>query len=231
MSFDSRPSTQQVYADGRAGRARFLVTLASFVCALAFTAAIFAGSPAAAEKLRETIDPGPGPAAGTTGAPVPSVNSAAAQAFGWYTRYTLRLDIGGEQSVEVMAPPGGLQLTVRDMTGDRIPNDVVVTPALLHWPLTVLVNDGNNHFTVAISAKLPDSSASSEDQASGMPASADLSALVSPRFKPHAVSNRGGVLLPPRQEELLATSRIPSSPPHAIASSPGRAPPAFRTNT
>ena len=41
------------------------------------------------------------------------------------------------------------------MTGDNIQNDLVVRPALTHWPLIVLLNDGHNHFTVAISATLP----------------------------------------------------------------------------
>src|SRR5581483_10434645 len=65
----------------------------------------------------------------------------------WSVRYTLRLSTGsgGEQSIDVVAPPGGVQLALRDMTGDKVVNDLVVTPVLLHWPLTVLVNDGHNH--------------------------------------------------------------------------------------
>src|SRR5579862_3751346 len=52
----------------------------------------------------------------------------------------LQLSSGAEQSIAVAAPPGGLQLEMRDMTGDRVPNDLVLTPTLLRWPLTVLVN-------------------------------------------------------------------------------------------
>jgi hypothetical protein len=148
----------------------------------------------------------------------------------WYTRYTLKLDIGGEQSVEVMAPPGGLELAVRDMTGDKVQNDVVVTPALLHWPLTVLVNDGHNHFTVAISAKFPDSSASDQDQASGTRGFVDLSALVSAGFEHHALTDHGGFPLPPRQEGLFLSPVTAAMPLHAINSGSGRAPPSLVTS-
>ena len=75
------------------------------------------------------------------------------------TGYTIdvRLADGTEQLIPITAPPGGLQLQVRDMTGDNVQNDLVVRPALTHWPLIVLLNDGHNHFTVAISATLPSS--------------------------------------------------------------------------
>jgi hypothetical protein len=161
-----------------------------------------------------------------------SVAPAANPASGWYTRYTLRLklDVGGEQSVDVMAPPGGLELAVRDMTGDKVPNDVVVTPALLHWPLTVLVNDGHNHFTVAISAKSPDYSASEQEQASGTRGLVDLSALVSGGFEHHALSDHGGLPGPPRQQGLLPSVATSSTPLHTIASGSGRAPPSLVTS-
>ena len=161
-----------------------------------------------------------------------SVAPAANQTSGWYIRYTVRLklDMGGEQSVDVMAPPGGLELVVRDMTGDKVPNDVVVTPALLHWPLTVLVNDGHNHFTVAISAKFPDSSASEQEQASGTRGLVDISALVSGGFEHHALSDHGGLPVPPRQQGLLPSVVTSSTPLHAIASGSGRAPPSLATS-
>ena len=75
------------------------------------------------------------------------------------TRYTIdvRLADGSEQLIPITAPPGGLQLEIRDMTGDNVQNDLVVRPALTHWPLIVLLNDGHDHFTVAISATLPSS--------------------------------------------------------------------------
>jgi len=74
-----------------------------------------------------------------------------------YTKYTVELHLasGAEQSVIVRAPPGGLQVEMHDMTGDRVQNDVVLRPALLRWLPTVLVNDGHEHFEVAVSGTDP----------------------------------------------------------------------------
>src|ERR1700719_433106 len=90
-------------------------------------------------------------------APRLDVEAIVDEVLALYTRYTLRLHpaSGADQTIVVSAPVGGLELEMRDMTGDGIPNDLVVTPALLHLPLMVLVNDGNDHFTVAISASDP----------------------------------------------------------------------------
>src|SRR5450631_2336367 len=70
-----------------------------------------------------------------------------------YTKYTVQLHLvsGAEQSVILSAPPGGLRVEMRDMTGDKIPNDVVLRPALIRWVPTVLVNDGKGYFKVAVS--------------------------------------------------------------------------------
>jgi hypothetical protein len=163
----------------------------------------------------------------TAKSPSPAADS---QAPSWYAHYTLRLkaDTGDEQSIVVIAPPGGLKITKRDMTGDHVPNDVVITPALLHWPLTVLVNDGS-HFEVAISAANP-GSVSGPHQLSGGNGIWDISALSPSIFEPHTVSNRGGVLTPPMRERLLYSIEHLVFPLHAIASGPGRGPPASFTS-
>jgi hypothetical protein len=74
-----------------------------------------------------------------------------------FATYTVQLHLasGADQSVVVAAPPGGLQIEMHDMTGDKVPNDLILRPALLRWLPTVLVNDGHDHFTVAISAGDP----------------------------------------------------------------------------
>ena len=90
------------------------------------------------------------------------------QARAGYVRYMVRLQFasGAEQSIAVMAPPGGLRPEELDMTGDNVPNDLILTPALLHWPLTVLLNEGHDHYVVAISGVFPGSLGSGEDRAS-----------------------------------------------------------------
>jgi hypothetical protein len=229
-SRDGHPAARQ--ADKHAASARFCLTLASFFGGLAvavLTAALAACLLSGAKRSDTPRRPGhvtaPHSAAGAR-----FVAAAADPNSGWYTRYTLRFDeVGGEQSVVVMAPPGGLELSVRDMTGDKVQNDIVVTPALLHWPLTVLVNDGHNHFTVAISAKFPDSSASDQNKASGTRGPVDLSALVSAGFELHALTDRGGLPVPPQHGGLLPSITIAATPLHAIDSTSGRAPPSLAT--
>ena len=92
--------------------------------------------------------------------------TVAEQVFARYTLYVVRLQFasGAEQSILVTAPPGGLQPEMRDMTGDSVPNDVVLTSKLLHSTLIVLLNEGHDHLTVAIS---PSSFSSGEGRASG----------------------------------------------------------------
>src|ERR1700676_4675052 len=61
----------------------------------------------------------------------------AEQVFGRYTLYTVRLQFasGAEQSLAITAPPGGLQPAMRDMSGDKIPNDLVLSSVLLRFHL------------------------------------------------------------------------------------------------
>jgi hypothetical protein len=146
------------------------------------------------------------------------------------TRYTVRVRLSGgdEQVISITAPPGGLQLEVRDMTGDDVRNDLVLRPALIHWPLIVLLNDGHDHFTVAISATLP-SSVDSGNRASRTRQIPETAALTSssPKAGPQASSRQilGSTLkrgfLPPLAQ------RVANQVAHRSVL--GRAPPAFAT--
>jgi hypothetical protein len=152
--------------------------------------------------------------------------TVAEQGFGSYARYTVRLQFtsGREQSIAINAPPGGLQPEMLDMSGDNIPNDLVLTSRLLRWPLVVLLNDGNDHLTVAVA---PGRFAPGEDKASGGRSAHRASALVGPRV---------------RLPELRGDERVPGANPSerirgaaapilmqaaAYARDSGRAPPAL----
>jgi hypothetical protein len=65
------------------------------------------------------------------------------------TRYGIRFELssGARQSIDITAPAGGLQLASRDVNGDSF-LDVVVTTALLHRPVAVLLNDGHGNFAL-----------------------------------------------------------------------------------
>ena len=116
----------------------------------------------------------------------------------------LRLASGAEQSLVVAAPLGGLQIEMHDMTGDHVQNDVVLRPALLRWPPTVLVNDGHNHFAVLVSGANPSGVSSRENLD---PFRRDGAAVVFFRFsgfKTVQVPHSRGFLVPQLEQSLIS---------------------------
>jgi hypothetical protein len=146
------------------------------------------------------------------------------------TRYTVRVRLSGgdEQVISITAPPGGLQLEVRDMTGDDVRNDLILRPALIHWPLIVLLNDGHDHFTVAISATLP-SSVDSGSRASRSRQIPEPAALTSSRPKAGPQANSGQIPGSALQRGFLppVAQRVANQVAHRSVL--GRAPPAIAT--
>jgi hypothetical protein len=144
-----------------------------------------------------------------------------------YTKYTVQLHLasGTEQSVVVSAPPGGLQVEMHDMTGDKVPNDIVLRPALVRWLPTVLVNDGHEHFEVAVAGSDPSSFSSGEELGSRRRESQTFALLMSSGFKAVHLPNSRRLLDPQLQECLFSsfTQTITGRLDHA--SSPARAPP------
>ncbi len=143
------------------------------------------------------------------------------------TGYTIDVHLadGSEQLIPITAPPGGLELQVRDMTGDNVQNDLVVRPALTHWPLIVLLNDGRNHFTVAIAGTLP-SSMDSGSQLSGSRQVPDGAVLVSFASKAGSSASGRQFLVPKLQQGFLSSFTQSSTNQTDRISVSGRAPPA-----
>jgi len=73
------------------------------------------------------------------------------------TQYGIRFELssGARQSIDITAPVGGLQLASRDVNGDNF-LDVVVTTALLHRPVAILLNDGHGNFALKDPAAFPE---------------------------------------------------------------------------
>jgi hypothetical protein len=140
------------------------------------------------------------------------------------TLYTVRLQFasGAEQSISVTAPPGGLQPEMRDMSGDSVANDLVLTSKLLGLPPIVLLNEGHDHLTVAIS---PGAFASGEDRASGSHEVHRSLALLSAKFKTAELNNCSCLHYPQAHENLLSPIARIFAEPADHASSSGRAPP------
>jgi hypothetical protein len=155
------------------------------------------------------------------------VATAAEQVRTGYVRYSVRLQVssGAEQSIDVTGPPGGLRTEVRDMTGDGVRNDLVLTPALIHWPLTVLVNDGHDHFAVVVSGDLPGSLGDGKDRASGNRDVPNSVALISSRFKADYPALGERQFLSQLQESVFSPATIGATVRLGRACSSGRAPP------
>jgi hypothetical protein len=144
-----------------------------------------------------------------------------------YTKYTVQLHLasGAEQSVVVSAPPGGLQVEMHDMTGDQVQNDIVLRPALVRWLPTVLVNDGHEHFEVAVSITDPSSFSSSEDLGSRRRDSQTFALLMSSGFKTVHLPNSRRVFDPQLRECFFSSFTQTGTNRLGHTSSPGRAPP------
>jgi hypothetical protein len=156
-----------------------------------------------------------------------NVATAVEQVRTGYVRYAVRLQLssGAEQLIDVMGPPGGLRPEVRDVTGDGVRNDLVLTPALIRWPLTVLMNDGHDHFEVVVSGNAPRSLGDGGDRASGTRDGPSNVALLSSRIRAEFPTIGEGPSVPELQANLFspiaqaATVRLG----HSVSS--GRAPP------
>ncbi len=148
-----------------------------------------------------------------------------------YTKYTVQLHLasGVEQSVDVAAPPGGLQVEMHDMTGDKVQNDVVLRPTLVRWLPTVLVNDGHEHFEIAISGTGPSSFSSSEDLGSRRSESQTFALLMSSGFKTVHLANSRRSFDPQLRECLFSSFTQTVTNRLGHSSTPGRAPPYVTT--
>jgi hypothetical protein len=153
-----------------------------------------------------------------------NTTTVAEHVFAQYSLYSVRVQFasGAEQSFTVTAPPGGLQPEMRDMSGDSVPNDLVLTSRLLRSPLVVLLNDGHDHFTLAIS---PDLFASNDGRASGPHESHGSIALMSSSFKAKAIANRGDLYSSRPQENRVSRTEHSDASLATHSFCPGRAPP------
>jgi hypothetical protein len=149
------------------------------------------------------------------------------QEIGAYSRYTVHLHLasGVEQSIAVTAPPGGLRLEMKDMTGDKVRNDLILRPALMRWLPTVLVNDGHDHFAIVISNRLSDSLSCGQDLESGGNNARAGAALMSSGFKARGFTS-SREFLPQLREIAIVSSAETIVPRWDLTINSGRAPPA-----
>jgi hypothetical protein len=153
------------------------------------------------------------------------------QTIGTYSRYTVHLHLasGAEQSIAVTAPPGGLRLEMKDMTGDKVRNDLILRPALVHWLPTVLVNDGHDHFAVVISNHPLDSLSCGQDLESKGRDTRAGAALMSSGFKARGFA-ADRELFPQLREITIVLNIETIVPRWDLCTNSGRAPPVVITS-
>lgn len=141
--------------------------------------------------------------------------------------YTVRLQLasGAQQSVVVAGPPGGLQIEMHDMTGDHVPNDVVLRPSVLSWLPTVLVNDGHDHFAVVVAGADPGSFSSPQNLGSRRQSVQSSAFLRSSGFKSIHLPASDRTLIPRFQQCPLSAFAPSFAWGAEHATSLGRAPP------
>ncbi len=140
----------------------------------------------------------------------------------------LQFSASGQQSVQLVAPAGGLGIEARDVNGDHAV-DLIFTTAWLRKPVAILLNDGHGTFSRVEPAAFP--AAFDEPGtiwACGIHLGADLVALPAQsrigidhanEFPLHHRSSAGTI--------LLRTPEFPVAP--ALFFSAGRAPPSAPT--
>jgi len=160
-----------------------------------------------------------------------NVATVVERVFSGYASYTVQLHLasGAEQSVVVAAPPGGLKIEMHDMTGDHVANDVVLRPAFIRWLPTVLVNDGHDHFAVALSGTDPGSLSCSEDFGSRNRDLQHFAILMVTGFKAVSLTNTAVLFDPQLAHDSLSSFTQTCANRLAHALSPGRAPPYITT--
>jgi hypothetical protein len=115
-----------------------------------------------------------------------------------------QLSAAGRQTISIVAPIGGLQITARDVNGDQVP-DLVLTTTWLRQPVAVFINDGHGTFTRAEPAAFP--SAFRESQTSWTSSTDRVDDFI-------------GIPPSPRAGMCMATARLPHAGSQARAVGP-----------
>jgi hypothetical protein len=151
---------------------------------------------------------------------------AAEEVCARYIRYKVRLRLpsGAYQSIAVVGPPGGFQFEVRDVTGDDVRNDLILTPALFPGLPTFLVNDGDDHFAVANSGS-PGSLTAGEKVTRGAGDDQATAALAASGFAAGGHTKCAGLYVPKLRESLPISVSPTAASRLGLAPSSGRAPP------
>jgi hypothetical protein len=147
--------------------------------------------------------------------------------FSGDSRYSIRLQLtaGAAQVFGVIAPAGGLQIVARDVNGDDA-LDVLVSTALQHKQVAVLLNDGHGKFILADPGAFPAVFLGSDsDWASGAITICDGAVLIRMEYPPGRVDRERKLNGRQVQVERSSTFVAAGATRHFLFSLLGRAPP------
>lgn len=143
-----------------------------------------------------------------------------------HTDYWIELQLSavGRQSIQLVAPAGGLVIEARDVNGDQAV-DLVIATALFRQPVAIFLNDGHGSFLRAETTAFPeafsepktnwDSATNVATDTLGVPPQSRVG--VCPQGKDSARGASPSELVPP------SSAGFPAS--RFLVSQPGRAPP------
>ncbi|HEY1469747.1 MAG TPA: hypothetical protein VGF61_11945, partial [Candidatus Acidoferrum sp.] len=140
----------------------------------------------------------------------------------------LQLSFGTSSAIGLTAPFGGLLLSAKDVNGDSA-IDLVVTTAVGHKLVTVLVNDGHGNFSFAKEGAFPELSGESDSHVDvpSAPGSRPTSLLQS--RCPFGEEGEDAVGFdPPSITGRLRLAAQQDCPPWRVGATSGRSPPTAR---
>jgi hypothetical protein len=139
----------------------------------------------------------------------------------------LQLTTVGRQSFQVVASIGGLQITARDVNGDRAV-DLVLSTSLLGQPVAIFLNDGHGSFSRAEPTAFPGAfTTSKKSLTSTSDEIKDAHAALPSRDRTKNCSNGSEFSSPQNVRGMLAPRASRNLLFSAIVSFLGRAPPYF----
>ena len=150
----------------------------------------------------------------------------AGQARSGSSDYSIQIDLSesGRQSIDIVAPVGGLLIEARDVDGDRS-IDLVVSATWRKQPVAIFLNDGHGTFSRAEVAAFP--GAFSECQTKLAPAAnpATDALGISPQPGASVCREENDSSLDRSAPSLIAALTAGFPPDPFLSSSAGRAPP------
>lgn len=143
-----------------------------------------------------------------------------------HTNYSIQLQLSavGRQTILIVAPAGGLQISARDVNGDQIP-DLILTTAWLRQPVAIFINDGHGGFTRVEPSAFPEAFRESQ---TGWDSSTDRipdSVAIPPSSSSGIYHTQTRLPHAERPTSTVAPSSRGFLPSLFLISSPGRAPP------